>query len=75
MAQPQGVKLDGLSVADLDLLMDALAKAASRHESQARFVKWGSEHDKTAQAMRALRSRLWKAKLELDLTRLSGAVS
>jgi len=38
------------------LLTDALAKAASRHESQARAVKYGRNHDLAAKAMRVLRS-------------------
>ena len=46
------------------LLTDALAKAASRHESQARAVKYGRKHDLAAKAMRVLRSRLYEVEMQ-----------
>jgi hypothetical protein len=49
---------------DLALVIDALAKAASRHETQARAVKFGRKHDDTAAAMRALRRRLVRDRAE-----------
>jgi hypothetical protein len=57
-----GAILDRLTVDELTLLIEALAKSASRHESQALAVKFGRHHDETAAAMRALRFRLINAR-------------
>jgi len=46
-----------LSISDLRVVIDALAKAAARHESQARSVRFGRHHEKAAEAMRDLRRR------------------
>jgi predicted secreted Zn-dependent protease len=54
----QHSQLYRLTDPELALVIEALAKSASRHESQARSVKFGRAHDDTAEAMRALRSRL-----------------
>lgn len=40
------------------LIIEALAMAASRHESMARAVKQSRRHDQKAAAMRALRHNL-----------------
>ena len=50
----------------LELMIEALAKAASRHESQARWHGGGTvarEHDEKAAAMRKLRARLMVLKV------------
>lgn len=53
------------SLREIELLLEALAKTASRHEAQARFnPRSARPHDETAAAMRALRGRLLKFKLE-----------
>jgi hypothetical protein len=51
-----------LNDAEIMLAIEALAKSASRHESQARAVRFGRRHDETAAAMRALRFRLSAAR-------------
>lgn len=56
-----------LTVKELTLLIEALAMAASRHESQARSLIGGwaaAEHDEKAVAMRKLRVRLMKQRIE-----------
>jgi len=55
-----------LTVADIDLLLEALARAASRLESMARTAKYGRKHDETAARMRALRFRLTRRKMGKD---------
>lgn len=47
---------------ELALLADALARAASRHESQAHVTAgyFRAEHDETAAAMRRLRAKITK---------------
>lgn len=47
---------------ELALLADALAKAASRHESQGHVTagRFRAEHDETATAMRKLRVKITK---------------
>ena len=47
-----------LTVAEIDLMIDALARASSRLESIARTLKFGRKHDEAAARMRALRFRL-----------------
>jgi hypothetical protein len=47
------------TIAELNLLIEALSRAASRHESEARFnPKNARPHDDKAAAMRKLRHRL-----------------
>jgi hypothetical protein len=57
-----------LSVGDIELLLDALARGASRHQSLATALKIGGhfagKHDRAATAMRDLRARLLRAKIE-----------
>jgi hypothetical protein len=53
------------TVQELDLIIEALERAASRHESEARYNPRGRnrpEHDRTAIVMRRLRARLMKLK-------------
>ncbi len=45
---------------DRQLLVDALAMAASRHESMARAQKFGRDHDRKAEQMRALRTTIMR---------------
>ena len=52
-----------LTVADLDLLIEALARSAARLESMARSAKFGRKHDESAVRMRALRLRLMRQKI------------
>lgn len=47
-----------LTRADRNLILEALAMAASRHESMARVQKFGRRHDQKAAAMRKLRHEL-----------------
>lgn len=47
-----------ISPIERNLILDALATAASRHESLARVQKYGRRHDLEAAAMRALRLRM-----------------
>jgi hypothetical protein len=57
------------NVRELDLLIEALSKAASRHESQAAFNPAGKnarEHDEKAAGMRKLRTRLVRKKNDLE---------
>jgi len=52
---------------EIELLLNALAIAASRHEAQARWLGSGAfaaEHDDRAAAQRQLRHRLMKARQE-----------
>lgn len=49
-----------LTDVEIDLLVKALEKAASRHETYARTVKYFRKHDDIAARMRALRLRLVK---------------
>jgi hypothetical protein len=52
---------------EIELLLEALAKTASRHESQARYnprAAWS--HDRTAAQMRELRVKLLKLKVARD---------
>ena len=50
-----------LSVGDIALLVEAVNKAASRHESEARFSPHRAmPHDRKAEAMRALCAKLLK---------------
>ena len=55
-----------LTVRDVDVLLDALARAAARHESLAAALKPGSQyaaqHNRKAAAMRDLRFALAKLK-------------
>lgn len=55
-----------ISVTDIDLMLDALARAASRHESMARSVRAGGfsmgQHDRKAARMRELRVELMRMK-------------
>jgi hypothetical protein len=54
------------SLHELESLMEALVKAASRHESQARAApRSAGEHDRKAADMRKLRGRIMKLKTEL----------
>jgi hypothetical protein len=46
------------TAAELELLLETLAMAACRKESQARAVKHGRHHDLAAVKMRLLRARL-----------------
>ena len=47
------------------LIVEALKMAASRHESQSRFnPQAAAPHDKKAAAMRKLREKLMKTKVE-----------
>lgn len=48
-----------ISQNELRLLIRALEKAASRHESQGRSTRYGRHHDAQAAAMRKLRTRLF----------------
>jgi hypothetical protein len=49
---------------EIDLLVEALMRAASRHESEARFNPRNAKvHDDKAIAMRKLRSKLLRAKV------------
>jgi len=50
------------------VLADALAKAASRHESQARSIKHGRRHDDVAKQMRQLRTMIIREIVEHDRT-------
>ena len=50
---------------DVELLIEALAAAASRHEAQARVVKFGRHHDIAARDMRVLRLQLCRARQPL----------
>jgi hypothetical protein len=53
-----------LTMAEIDLLSEALLRAASRHESEARFNPRNARpHDDKARAMRKLRIKLLQAKL------------
>ena len=54
---------------DRQLLVEALAMAASRHESLARAQKFGRVHDKKAEQMRALRMKIMRADARLPGTR------
>jgi hypothetical protein len=51
-----------ISINDAELLIEALGRAATRHESEASALKPGSyhsgAHDRKAVAMRSLRARL-----------------
>lgn len=49
---------------DRQLLTEALAMAASRHESMARAQKFGREHDRKAERMRALRVTIMRLNSE-----------
>jgi hypothetical protein len=51
-----------LTLSDIEVLMDALARAASRLESMARTAKHGRKHDQAAIRMRSLRARIWRQK-------------
>lgn len=51
-----------LTIAEQDLLLDALARAASRLESMAKTAKFGARHDETAMRMRTLRMRILRHK-------------
>lgn len=62
MTDPRFRRID-IPTADLTLVVDALAKAASRHESEARRVKFGRKHDDKAAAMRALRTKLLRVRV------------
>ena len=64
-----GVHMDDpatpITTNELLLLIEALATAASRHESQSRFnPKAAGPHDRKAEAMRKLRAKLMKTKVE-----------
>lgn len=51
------------TIAEIGLLIEALERAASRHESEARFnPKAAKPHDEKAAAMRKLRTKLLKAR-------------
>jgi hypothetical protein len=52
------------TIAEIGLLLEALAMAASRHESQGHVTKgsFRAEHDEKARLMRELRERLGKTK-------------
>lgn len=52
-----------LTIGELELLLDALARAAARLESMARAGKYGRRHDETAARMRSLRMRILRHKL------------
>lgn len=58
-----------LSIGEINLLLDALARAASRHESMAASLRPGSfsvgEHDRKAQAMRKLRVKIMRIKADV----------
>jgi hypothetical protein len=61
---------------EIDLLLDALARAASRHESMARHIGGGfyaGRHDDAAAKMRALRFKLLKERRQQSETPM-GAV-
>lgn len=60
-----------LNLAEVELLMEALAMAASRKESQARAIRHGAHHDKVAACMRELRTKFWIVKFGKDLERVS----
>jgi hypothetical protein len=51
---------------DVTLLIDALAKAAARHECQANYVLCGRKHDDKAAAMRRLRARLMQYRVACE---------
>lgn len=57
-----------LSIRDINLLVDALARGAARHESIGAALKPGghfaAEHDRRAAGMRDLRARLLRLKVE-----------
>lgn len=54
-----------MSLGEVNLLLEALEHRASRHESEARYrPRSAAAHDATAQAMRDLRLRLLKHKVE-----------
>ena len=50
---------------ELTAIIDALAIAAARRESQARAVKYGRHHDEAAVRMRLLRLRFMQERLDL----------
>jgi hypothetical protein len=51
------------TITELELLLEALERAASRHESMARFnPRSARPHDDKAAAMRKLRNRLLRHK-------------
>ena len=57
------------TVSELELLIEALERAASRHESMARYYigripRSGTPHDKVAADMRKLRNKLQRQKME-----------
>ena len=53
------------TVGELELLIEALERAASRHESEARYNPGNARaHDVKAEAMRKLRDRLKRNKIE-----------
>lgn len=52
-----------LSPHQISLLLEALAMAASRHESLARAVKFSRRHDEKAGEMRNLRVLLMKTRV------------
>jgi hypothetical protein len=57
-----------LTMGQIDLICEALAKAASRHESQSSWLGGGwfaRQHDDKAKAMRELRTWLLQMKEEL----------
>jgi hypothetical protein len=57
-----------LSYGDINILLDALSRGASRHESLAAALKPGShfsgKHDRAAAAMRELHARLSRVVLK-----------
>jgi hypothetical protein len=54
-----------ISVDELLLLIEALAMAASRHESEARYRPHiAAPHDRKAERMRKLRAKLSKMQVE-----------
>lgn len=56
------IKLVAMNEREIDLAIEALAKAASRHETYARKVKHFKKHNDIAARMRALRLKLVQTK-------------
>jgi hypothetical protein len=65
-AMAREVESNLFSEVELTILIDTLALAASRRESQARYVKHGRHHDEAAVKMRELRVRFMRQRLALQ---------